>query len=109
MPPSNVKVAFPTVKHSRKVYIPKLYNFVTFDSIKAAYNEQTLNTTSPLVLLKNETVSSGNAYFSYAALRQNGENRIPLRVISSRPLPATKSKNALKLEKNKSTSQFKIF
>jgi len=97
------KVAFPTVKHSRKIYIPKLYNFVTFDSIKMAYNEQTLNTTTPLVLQKNETVSSQNAYFSYAALRKNGENRVPLRVISSRPLPVTKSTKVRKLEKNKST------
>jgi len=95
------RVAFPTVKHSRKVYIPRLYNFVTFDSIKRAYNDQTLNTTSPLILLKNETVSSQKVQFSYSALRQNGENRIPVRVISSRPLPVTKNAKRLKLDKEK--------
>lgn len=86
------KAAFPTVKHSRKIYIPRLYDTLTFNNIQAALAEKTLNSTLPIEMDKAEillTESPEKLSFSYKDLRRPQKEKVPLRVLSSHPLPCT--------------------
>jgi len=86
------KAAFPTVKHSRKIYVPRLYDTLTFNNIQAALAEKTLNSALPIEMDKAEimlTETPEKLSFSYKDLRKIDRGKIPLRILSSHPLPCT--------------------
>jgi len=86
------KAAFPTVKHSRKIFIPRIYDTLTFNNVQAALAEKTLNTTLPIEMDKAEillTEKPQKLSFSYKDLRKPDKEKVPLRILSSHPLPCT--------------------
>lgn len=88
------KVSFATVEHSKRIYIPRQYATLTFDSIKNALDNRTLNTAHEITLERVDLVDVFKPYKtdfpSYRELRKVNMQNIPVRIISIKPLPITK-------------------
>ncbi len=87
-----LRVVYPHIKHSKKIYIYRRYDSFCFGSVKEAYENETINKVSPpfSMLEIPEEDKKELPPPTYKELRKKGDNKIPLRILSAESIPATK-------------------